>query len=225
MTMGTKQRAKQLESLLNSVERGNKRDAYDYTGGHLNEAHLNPPPEFRAHQGWNGAKYDTISTKKSSRLPVAKPKKPLDKNMSEALSQFALGTDGFLPQVKKGKSKNNKWPQEMTGSVDEQALIEEIDSRRFMLNRSQPTRLQRSWATVDDDESLRTEQSQSVPPKHGFYSLNSGATKLDQYKDFKKFETLQLRKQDMLERKVLAGDQSAIKIEEKLNRVRKYMYD
>lgn len=220
----SKQRARQLEEILNSVERGNKKDALDYTRGHLNEANLHKPAEFRSHKGWKGAEYGTrtITAKhKSSRLP--KPVNKKSDSMKEALTQFTLGSDGFLPTVKppKGKSKRKEdWPTELTGSVDEKALIEEIDSRRFMLNRSQPTRMHRKWAIEDESDNHRVEESKSVPPiAHGFFSLNSGATKRDQFHDFRLFEHDTLRKQDILDRSMLAGDQTAAKLEQKLNRV------
>lgn len=226
MAITTKQRAKQLEELLNSVERGNKRDAADYTRGHLNESNLHKPAEFRQHKGWKGSAYNPptkAAQSKPSRLPqpISKYK---GKNMNDALTQFTLGTDGFLPTVnlprRKDRHKEN-WPTQITGSVDEQALIEEIDSRRFMLNRSQPPRMNRKWAVEDEADNRRHKESKSVPPnRHEFYSLASGATKRDQFQDFKSFEHGILRKQDMLDRHALTGDQTAEKLEQKLNRVR-----
>lgn len=218
--MALKQRAKNLEDLLNAVERGNKQDAHDFTRGHLNEANLKRPQEFRTHKGWDGAKSSTLAPGNRSKIPQSVRRKGAEKGMTDVLSQFVLGTDNFLPTVKKSKLRKQKqsdWPADSTGSIDEQALVEELDSRRFMLNRSQPTRLLRTWALEDDEN--RTEQSRSVPPRHGFYSLRSGATKQDQYEDFKTFEQGTLHKQDIFNRKALAGDQTAKRVEEKLNRV------
>lgn len=225
MALSTKQRARQLQSLLDAVERGNKRDASDFTGGHLNEANLHKPPEFRSHKGWKGAEKESIKLNKSSKLPQANRNRPFDSGMAETLTQFSLGNDGFLPAVSKKKpaklkpkQSNDFWNNEIKGSVDEQALIEEIDSRRFMLNRSQPPR--RSWAMEDElNDEDRYMDSKSVPPKHKFYSVNSGATKRDQFKDFKLFESGTLKKQDTLSHKVLSGESSVKHLEQQLNRV------
>lgn len=223
MALTTKQRAKQLQSLLDAVERGNKRDAVDYTGGHLNEANLYKPVEFSTHKDWEGGKRDAINCKKPSRLPQSIKKDTKRNGMTDILTQFSVGNDSFLPKVKKKPSKfkenENYWGGEVTGSVDEQALIEEIDSRRFMLNRSQPTRMLKSWATEDEDNDHRV-HTKSVPPKHEFFSVKSGATKRDQLRDFKLFETETIRKQDLLTHKVLSGEQAVIDLEKQLNRVR-----
>lgn len=230
MALSTKQRAKQLGSLLDAVERGNKRDALDYTGGHLNEANLHKPPEFSSHQPWTSAKKESLKLNKGSKIP-----KPSDRftdyGMADTLTQFSLGNDGFLPSVKKRsptlKKKKTKeyqspdyWQNEPSGSIDEQALIEEIDSRRFMLNRSQPQRHHRSWALEDEMSDIRKAESKSVPPKHKFYSVNSGATKRDQFNDFRSFESGTLRKQDTLSHKVMSGENAVKHIEQQLNRVR-----
>ena len=230
MALTAKQRAKQLESLLNAVERGNKKDAADYTSGYLNESNLYQPPEFSTHKPWNGAKKTQTSTQ-----PSKLPTKTLNKanglakqnGMTDVLSQFSIGNDGFLPSVKKKKLKKsnkdkNYWGGEVTGSVDEQALIEEIDSRRFMLNRSQPTRMYKSWAIEDENETPRS-KSQSVPPKHEFYDLKSGATKRDQLKDLRLFENGTIRKHEALVSHVLSGEQGVQHIEHTLNRVSFYV--
>lgn len=230
MALTTKQRAKQLGSLLDAVERGNKRDAADYTGGHLNEANLHKPPEFSTHKGWKGANKESLKLNKATKLPQPTKHRLKDNVMADTLTQFSLGNDGFLPTVKKPaklkkkpSKSNDYWNNEITGSIDEQALIEEIDSRRFMLNRSHPPQLHRSWAMEDEENDKRDKDNKSVPPKHKFYSVNSGATKRDQFKDFKLFETGTLRKQDILSHKILSGENSVRHVEEQLNRVGCYL--
>ena len=227
MALSTKERAKQLSSLLDAVERGNKRDANDYTGGHLNEANLHRPPEFSTHQPWAGSKKGGLKLNKTSKIPKPISHGFTEHGMADTLTQFSLGNDGFLPSVKTKKpslSKNKRneqdiWQKELSGSIEEQALIEEIDSRRFMLNRSQPPRLHRSWAMEDEMNDQRKTESKSVPPKHKFYSVNSGATKRDQFNDFKNFEAGTLRKQDTLSHKVMSGESAVKHIEQQLNRV------
>jgi len=229
MEYSSKERSRELGSLLNAVERGNKRDAIDYTGGHLNEANLYKAPELYGHPGWKSGKKPGISLQKPSRLPAPK-RRDEDGEMANVLTQFSLGNDGFLPSVKKKKAPQKSgsrrasredWPQELTGSVDERALIEELDSRRFMLNRSQPPRPSKSWASEDEiDRKVRSSLDEHKGrPNRGFYSLNAGATKRDQFRDFKKFESNTLRKQDALERKVLSGEGAILQIEQKLMKV------
>lgn len=225
MALTTKQRSKQLESLLDAIERGNKKDAADYTGGHLNESNLYNPPEFSTHKDWDGAKGGQLKLRKPSKIPLQTTKANLAKQggMTDVLAQFSVGNDGFLPSVKKKRNRKlnrdkDYWGGEIDGSVDEKALIEEIDSRRFMLNRSQPPRLHKTWAMEDEDASPRS-KTKSVPPKHEFYHLNSGATKRDQFRDFKLFETGTIRKQDALVSKVLSGDQGVLRVEQDLNKV------
>ncbi|KAF6017801.1 C6orf118 [Bugula neritina] len=222
MALTSKQRAKQLENLLDAAERGSKRDASDYTSGHLNESNLHKPPEFSSHKEWRGARQKTFSLSKGSNLPFPHKQPSKSKHgMSDILAEFSLGNDGFLPTVKGRKQKpkpinNTQWNTESSDSVNDKALIEELDSRRFMLNRSQPPRLSRSWATEDDDADTRHRNSKSVPPKHEFYSFKSGATKRDQFKDFKLFENGTLRKKDILLHKALSGEQVVRHLEQQL---------
>ncbi|XP_067946387.1 uncharacterized protein C6orf118-like isoform X2 [Watersipora subatra] len=225
MALTTKQRAKQLENLLNAVERGNKRDASDYTSGFLNESNLYKPPEFSNHKDWEGAKKG-LEFSKPTQIPRKTGKAVQHKRngMTDVLTQFSLGNDGFLPSVKKKpsirvkKEKGSYWTGEANGSIDEQALIEELDSRRFMLNRSQPTRLHRSWAIEDEENSTSRSKTKSVPPQHEFFNIKSGATKHDQYRDFKLFENETIRKQDALVSNVLSGEHGVLHIEQDLNK-------
>lgn len=215
MALTSKQRAKQLESLLDAVERGNKRDAIDYTGGHLNESNLRKPAEFSAHKGWEGANKGKVSFQQPSKLPKANQgQKSKRRDMSDILTDFTMGNDGFLPNVKPSKIKH----RDPSDSIDDRAWIEEIDSRRFMLNKSQPPRMHKSWA-IEDENSTPRSKARSVPPKHEFYSLKTGATKQDQFRDFASFENRTIRKKETMIHNVLSAEQAVFPLEQRLNRV------
>ncbi|XP_050394171.2 uncharacterized protein LOC126812042 [Patella vulgata] len=229
--------SRQLKCLLNDAEQKQKKDIFDYTGGHLNAASLKQPAEILAQQrGWktSALEPDVTASIESERSPN-KRFQSKRQDMSEVLYQFSVGTTGSVPNIKRKStapqkllylrdinSKNSASKDGKKGYIEDSVFIEELDNQELYMPSA------RSYTSVDGVEDIQEDKSPTKtfqptnhhdkPPfRNNFLPVQTaGITKQDQYRSSKMFESNIINKKASLEQKVLSGNQAVVHHENNL---------
>ncbi|KAG9493637.1 hypothetical protein GDO78_001492 [Eleutherodactylus coqui] len=180
-----------LNVLLDGVERANKKDSWDYTGGHLNHDHLFKPPVLENKHFWRSGKmpdqyYEKAKKVKDSYMNF-KPK-PSSVNGDPNVKSFSASssvikqTDPFIPMnTPVGSSVVNV--QFQTTSDDH----DNPEDREYRGSTPRNKKLQLPELNVLNFGELQTSQDNrkenQFPP-----SYITGVTKSDQFNMFLQFD-------------------------------------
>ncbi|XP_068087860.1 uncharacterized protein C6orf118 homolog isoform X2 [Hyperolius riggenbachi] len=202
-----------LNKLLDKIERGNKKDSWDFTGGHLNHNHLFKPPVVEVKTFWRSGQ--TPQKVQCNKLTDHKTSSESDvniKKMKDAFAKFTLKTS-LVQGTLKTKSVGTLSPGvKHTGPatpINTPFVSSVLETQSFGTCKEN---LEHEYY----EESLLSNEPEasdlkSLPPKGGLYKPSqyytsqytfmpnylSGLTKSDQFRMFLQFDKEVIQRPDL----------------------------